>query len=100
MAKRKAKAKKSGKARAAGGNAELRAAWGKVRQAITRAEGAVADLVKANQGLLKAIGKRGSSITQQARGELNANLRKLEKRGSSAGKQLNGLLSRLRSYRR
>jgi hypothetical protein len=78
----------------AGSQSEVRAAWNRVRQALTRAEASMTALIEANKALLRSLGKAGASVTQNARTELNARIRKLEKNRQNARKQLNALAKR------
>lgn len=79
-----------------GGNqSEVRAAWDKVRQALTRAEASMTALIEANKGLLRSLGKAGASVTNNARAELNSRIKKLEKSRQNVRKQLNALAKRL-----
>lgn len=81
-----------------GGNSQtraVRAAWQRVRQSLSRAEAAMRGVVEANRGLMKALGKAGVSMTQNARADLDARIRKLDISRNSARSQLDALTKRL-----
>ncbi len=73
----------------------VRAAWQRVRQSLKRAESAMRGVVDANRALMKALGKAGVSMTQNARAELDARIRQLDVSRQSARKQLDALTQRL-----
>jgi hypothetical protein len=73
----------------------VRAAWQRVRSSLTRAEAAMRGVVDANRALMKALGKAGVSMTQNARAELDARVRKLDISRQSARQQLDALTRRL-----
>jgi predicted nucleic acid-binding Zn-ribbon protein len=75
----------------------VRAAWQRVRQSLKRAENAMRGVVDANRALMKALGKAGASMTQNARAELDARIRQLDASRQNARKQLDMLARRLMS---
>jgi hypothetical protein len=80
------------------GNSQARAvrtAWQRVRRSLTRAEAAMRNLVDANRALMKALGKAGASMTQNARKDLDARVRKLDVSRQNARRQLDALTKRL-----
>lgn len=91
MAKRKAAKKKAAPNQARA----VRAAWQRVRKSLTQAEKAMLGVVEANRALMQALGKAGVSMTQSARKDLDARIRKLDVSRQSARKQLDALTQRL-----
>lgn len=73
----------------------VRTAWRRVRQSLTRAEAAMRGVVEANRALVRALGKAGVSMTQSARKDLDARIRKLDTSRRQARKQLDDLTRRL-----
>jgi hypothetical protein len=91
MAKKKASRKKAAPSQ----THAVKAAWAKVRKSLTDAEKAMVNVVNANRGLMQALGKAGVSMTQSARKDLDARIRKLDISRHNAGKQLDALTKRL-----
>lgn len=91
MAKKKAAKKKAAPSQ----TRAVKAAWARVRQSLTQAEKAMVNVVKANRGLMQALGKAGVSMTQSARMDMDARIRKLDVSKQSARKHLDQLTKRL-----
>jgi hypothetical protein len=83
------------KKKGAAQSSQVRAAWQRVQKALKQSEAAMRAVVEANAGLLRALSKAGMSMTQNARGELDARIKQLDSRRKKATKQLNDLAQRL-----